>query len=295
MGVIVSGTPAPVAVLASASTSRTLRLLVRPSAGGSAAKPFYTFSLHAAGAEPPPDSGLHVGPALVLTRAERTSITVVNALDKPTAVHWHGIELESYFDGVAGFSGQGTHIAPVIAPHDSFVAHFTPPRAGTFIYHTHVDETVQQLAGLAGPLIVLEPGRALDSTTDHTILITTPTLFEDELRSVLINGSASPAPFAVQSGASQRLRLINMTTRRPRIRAELWRDSTVVMWRPLSKDGADLPARFRREIPARAPISIGETMDFEFLPSAGGDWHLVVRGLNGAVLSTVPIRVLVSP
>jgi hypothetical protein len=86
-----------------------------------------------------------------------------------------------------------------------------------------------------------------------------------------------------------------MTTRRPRIRAELWRDSTVVMWRPLSKDGADLPARFRREIPARAPISIGETMDFEFLPSAGGDWHLVVRGLNGAVLSTVPIRVIVSP
>jgi FtsP/CotA-like multicopper oxidase with cupredoxin domain len=227
----------------------------------------------------------------VLLRGERTSITVVNALDKPTAVHWHGIELESYFDGVAGFSGQGTHIAPVIAPHDSFVARFTPPRAGTFIYHTHVDETVQQLAGLAGPLIVLESGHTLDSTTDHTILITTPTLFEDELRSVLINGRASPVPVSVQSGVLQRLRLINMTTRRPRTRAELWHDSTLVMWRPLAKDGADLPAKFRHEIPARAPISIGETMDFEFLPSAGGDWRLMVRALNGAVLSTVPIKV----
>ena len=35
------------------------------------------------------------------------SIMVVNHLTEPTAVHWHGIELESYFDGVAGFSGAG--------------------------------------------------------------------------------------------------------------------------------------------------------------------------------------------
>jgi len=292
MGVIVRGAPEPREVTANAAPSRTLRLLVRPSAGGSAAKPYYAFSLHAGGAEPPADSGLHVGPALVLTRGERTSITVVNALDRTTSVHWHGIELDSYFDGVAGFSGQGTHIAPVIAPHDSFVARFTPPRAGTFIYHTHVDETVQQLAGLAGPLIVLEPGRTLDSATDHIMLITTPHEFADELRSVLINGQAAPARLEVRSGVAQRLRLINMTTRRPRIRAELRHDSTLVQWRPLAKDGADLPARFQVATPARAPISIGETMDFEFLPSAGGDWRLEVRSLNGTVLSSVPITVL---
>jgi manganese oxidase len=292
MGVIVSGRRTAGVATPRATTSRVLRLLIRPSAGGSAAKPYYAFSLVTGSVEPPPDSGLRIGPALVLTRGEPTSITVVNALDKPSAVHWHGIELESYFDGVAGFSGQGTHISPVIAPHDSFVAHFTPPRAGTFIYHTHVDETVQQLAGLAGPLIVLERGRTLDSTTDHTILITTPTLFEDELRSVLINGRASPAPITVRSGVAQRLRLINMTTRRPRIRAELWHDSTLVTWRALAKDGADLPARFQQEIPALTPISIGETMDVEFVPPTGGDWRLVVRGLSGAVVGTLPIKAL---
>jgi len=294
MGVIVRGKPAAAPAQAGAATRRALRLLVRPSVGGSAAKPYYAFSLQTGGADPPPDSGLHLGPALVLTRGEPTSVTVVNELDKPTAVHWHGIELESYYDGVAGFSGQGTHIAPVIAPHDSFVAHFTPPRAGTFIYHTHVDETVQQLAGLAGPLLVLEPGRTLDST-DHAVLITTPHEWEDELRSVLINGRASPPPLTVTSGVPQRLRLINMTTRRPRIRVELWHDSTLVMWRPLAKDGADLPERFRGATRARTPISIGETGDFEFLPSAGGDWHLVVRALIGTVLSTLPIRVLATP
>jgi manganese oxidase len=292
MGVVVRGTPAAREVTLASAARRTVRLLVRPSIGGSAAKPYYAFSLHAGGAEPPLDSGLHVGPALVLTRGERTSITVVNELDKPTAVHWHGIELESYFDGVAGFSGQGTHIAPVIAPHDSFIAHFTPPRAGTFIYHTHVDETVQQLAGLAGPLIVLEPGRTLDSATDHTLLITTPHEWEDEVRAVLINGQASPARLTVRAGVPQRLRLINMTTRRPRMRAELWHDSTLVTWRPLAKDGADLPTRFQGATPARAPISIGETMDYEFLPSAGGEWRLEMRGINGALLSAVPIAVL---
>jgi FtsP/CotA-like multicopper oxidase with cupredoxin domain len=294
MGVIVRGKPSPAPTQAGTATRRALRLLVRPSAGGSAAKPYYAFSLQTGGAEPPPDSGLHVGPALVLTRGEPTSITVVNELDKPTAVHWHGIELESYYDGVAGFSGQGTHIAPVIAPHDSFVAHFTPPRAGTFIYHTHVDETVQQLAGLAGPLIVLEPGRALDST-DHTVLITTPHEWEDELRSVLINGRAAPTPITVKSGVPQRLRIINMTTRRPRTRAELWHDSTLVMWRPLAKDGADLAARFQAATPARVPISIGETGDFEFVPSVGGDWRVVVRARIGTVLNTLPIKVLATP
>ncbi|MDQ6635723.1 MAG: multicopper oxidase domain-containing protein, partial [Gemmatimonadota bacterium] len=188
--------------------------LIRVPAGTETAEqPFYAFALQTNGAEPPPDSGLRLGPPIVVTRGEPVRITVVNALDKPTTVHWHGIELESYYDGVAGFSGAAQRLAPVIAPHDSFVARFTPPRAGTFIYHTHVDETVQQLAGLAGPLIVLEPGSALDSATDHTILITTPQSWEDELRSVLVNGRASPAPLTVHAGIAQRLRFINMTTR----------------------------------------------------------------------------------
>jgi hypothetical protein len=36
-------------------------------------------------------------------------------------------------------------------------------------------------------------------------------------------------------------------------------------------------------------------MDFEFVPSGGGDWRVQVRSLQGVVLSTLPIRVLASP
>jgi FtsP/CotA-like multicopper oxidase with cupredoxin domain len=271
---------------------RDVRLLIRSSAGGASTQPFYEFVLPKDGREPPPDSGLHTGPPIIVTRGEPVRITVVNALDVPTSVHWHGIELESYFDGVPGFSGAGSRLAPLIAPHDSFVVRFTPPRAGTFIYHTHVDENTQQLAGLAGPLIVLEPGLTFDATTDHAILITTPPVWEDELRAVLINGRASSMPLVVHAGVAQRLRLINMTVRRPGGRFELWRDTTLLTWRALAKDGAELPAAQQVERAARSVVSIGETLDFEFVPVAGDKLRLEVRALDGALLATMPITVV---
>ena len=79
-----------------------------------------------------------------------------NELPEPTAVHWHGIKLESYYDGVAGYSGDGRRITSAIPKDGSFEARFTPPRSGTFIYHTHVDEVRQQQAGLSGALLVVD-------------------------------------------------------------------------------------------------------------------------------------------
>ncbi|MBK8057127.1 MAG: multicopper oxidase domain-containing protein [Gemmatimonadetes bacterium] len=103
------------------------------------------------------------GPPLVLQRDEAVAITVHNRLAIPTSVHWHGMELESYFDGVGGWSGSATHVAPVIAPRDSFVARFTPPRSGTFIYHSHFGEVRQLSLGLFGALVVLDPGEQWDA------------------------------------------------------------------------------------------------------------------------------------
>jgi len=68
------------------------------------------------------------------------------------------MELESYYDGIAGWSGTQGHTAPMIEPGASFVVKFTPPTAGTFIYQTHLDEIRQLSSGLYGPLIVLEHG-----------------------------------------------------------------------------------------------------------------------------------------
>jgi FtsP/CotA-like multicopper oxidase with cupredoxin domain len=98
------------------------------------------------------------GPPIVLTRGQPVEIEVVNKLHGPTAIHWHGIELESYYDGVPGWSGD-KQITPPIAPGSSFVARMVPPRAGTFISHTHWHDEYQLTNGIYGPLIVLPLAR----------------------------------------------------------------------------------------------------------------------------------------
>jgi manganese oxidase len=263
--------------VANESRRRHLRLLVRRNGGGSVESPFFGFAIQQGSAAPPADSGLRFGPPLVLTRGEPVSITVVNELSEPTAVHWHGIELESYFDGVAGFSGSSGRISPAIAPGDSFEAKFTPPRAGTFIYHTHVDEERQLLGGLAGAIVVLEPGERFDPSVDHVVLIGSPTTFADQQVAVLLDGSRTPAPIVLRANVRHRLRIVNMTVKRPVLLLDLLRDGVPAAWSLRAKDGADLPKPLAAPGEVRRTIGIGETLDFELTPDAPGDLRLDVR------------------
>ena len=70
-------------------------------------------------------------------------------------------------------------------------------------------------------------------------------------------------------------------------------DSMVVQWRPLAKDGADLPAEYR--VPRRAEqiVSMGETYDYEVVPERPGELRMEVRqaGLQGRLLVRAPVRV----
>src|SRR5262249_23532248 len=157
-----------------------------------------------------------------LKRGEPVSVTVVNQLAEPTSVHWHGIELESYFDGVAGFSGDANRISPAIPPGGSFEARFTPRRSGTFIYHTHIDATRQMRAGLSGPLLVVDSPERFDPEHDFVIMATAPRLNADGGH-VLINGSLTPPTREFQVGQHYRLRFINLHVSRPNLRMRLLR------------------------------------------------------------------------
>src|SRR5262249_40303510 len=145
---------------------RKLRLVARVDSGGTDADAAFGYVLQDGGTTTPSKGPLLPGPTIVLERGKPVSITVVNELPEATSVHWHGIELESYFDGVAGFSGTSAKPSPAIAPRDSFEARFTPPRAGTFIYHPHADEVRQQRAGMSGAIVVLPPGARYDPEQD---------------------------------------------------------------------------------------------------------------------------------
>ena len=237
------------------------------------------------------DSLGRLGPAIVVQAGEPVSINVVNQSSRTTSVHWHGIELESYFDGIAGLSGTAKHLAPVIAPRDSFEVRFTPPRAGTFIYHSHVDEGRQQPAGLIGPIIVLPPGQRYDPKTEVVAVFSSPPDSLDEAKAVLINGRLNPVPLTLKVGTAYRLRFINITSARPGFRVAVRRDTSLVSWRQLARDGAELPEARKVAHPATTPLTIGQTMDFELTPREAGDFRLETMANQGYSLGTWVLRV----
>jgi hypothetical protein len=274
--------------------SRRLRLIMRSNIGSTPPKPYYGVVFDELGLEPQPDSGQHAGPPLVLTRGEPVSITVINRTPEPTSVHWHGIELESYFDGVAGWSGSPGRTTPAIKPGQRFEVRLTPRRAGTFMYHTHMDEIRQQYGGLVGALVVLEPGERWDPAHDRVVLISDGVPWR-----VYINGSLTPAPMELEVGRTYRLRLADIAVFRQVLRVRLVGDSTLLTWRPIAKDGFALPPAQAAVRPSEVNLPSGETADFEFTPDRPGEVALEVRGTtpdplgrpNMALQGRLPFRV----
>jgi FtsP/CotA-like multicopper oxidase with cupredoxin domain len=288
MGITVTGTSSEPNTSASA-TRRRLRLVARVDEGGTVQDPAFGYTLDDGSGKMPATPYLP-GPTLLLKRGEPVTVTVANELPEPTSVHWHGIELESYYDGVPDYAGDSQRTASAIAPGGSFDAHFTPPRSGTFIYNTHFDDTRQQRAGLSGALLVLDDPAAYDPIHDLVMLVSVPRKAADGAV-VLLNGSSTPAPRELRLGERYRLRFINVHTARPSMRMRLLQETTLQRWRPIAKDGMDLPADQMIEGPSEIQMGNGETYDFAYVPTAAGDFKLEVTAGNGTLLVTMPIRV----
>lgn len=248
----------------------------------------YSYILQRGSQPPAPDSLQVLGSLIVLTRGRATDIVVHNRAREAAAVHWHGLELGSWSDGVAGWSGVGSVVAPAVAPGDSFVARLQLPRAGTFIYHTHLNDIAQVTGGAVGALLVLEPGERYDPLRDHVFLghwNGTSGPPGGGGVGLLVNGdSLESPPLLLEPGVPHRLRLINIGPAnmiRFRLRSvgpAAGADSFAV-WRARAKDGADLPPALRTAGPAVTLLAVGETADFDFTPEAGRS-YLIEAGFN---------------
>ena len=186
--------------------------------GVSDPEPSFGFVLSGDGVppSPTPDPRLHTRSRSRLRRNEPVEITVVNRLGESTALHWHGMELDSFYDGVHGWSGSGQRLAPLIEPDRTFVVRFTPPRTGTFMYHTHLHDERQLPLGLYGPMIVIDSGETFDPATDHVLMIgrsgvdpASPNVLIPATP-VVLNGEPAPR-FVWKAGERHRVRLINIT------------------------------------------------------------------------------------
>ena len=76
-------------------------------------------------------NGSAPGPLIRVREGQQVSIEVVNDLDRPDVVHWHGLHIPSDVDGAME---EGT---PMVPAHSSRVYSFTAQPSGTRWYHTH--------------------------------------------------------------------------------------------------------------------------------------------------------------
>jgi len=257
---------------ASTGTPRKIDLVIEPNAADGKAR---TFSCSVReGKKIVASADKSVGPPIILTRGEPAEITVVNHLDEPTTIHWHGLELDSYYDGVVG-GGVGDQITPAIEPGASFVARFTPNRAGTFIYHTHAADPNQLSGGVYGGLIVLEPGESLDAEHDRLLVIGAR---DDSFLTtrITVNGLEDLSPMLFSRGVKYRLRVINMA---PNLAADVQLGSKEhpATWRAVAKDGANLLSQLAKPEDAVLHIASGEVYDFEFQPDTPGEIPLRIE------------------
>jgi hypothetical protein len=106
-----------------------------------------------------------------------------------------------------------------------------------------------------------------------------------------VNRSTNPPAMDLKVGVKYRFRLIDIT---PNYIATvcLRGDGGPVTWRAIAKDGADLPPSQATKRPASQIISVGETYDFEYEPTAPGDLRLeVIRRGASAFMTTQLVRV----
>lgn len=90
-----------------------------------------------------------------------------------------------------------------------------------------------------------------------------------------MNGDESPPPERFAPGEDYRLRFIHISPDASK-RVRLLKDGEPVRWRPLAKDGANLPVSASTLAPSAVDLGVGETFDVEWSPAETGAYTLEV-------------------
>ena len=86
------------------------------------------------------------GPTLRFVEGDYAVIYVTNEMDVETSVHWHGILLPNFFDGVPYLT------TPPIRPGKTLKYEFPLKQSGTYWYHSHT--MLQEQSGVFGAFII---------------------------------------------------------------------------------------------------------------------------------------------
>ena len=108
-------------------------------------------------------NGTIPGPTLRFTEGEYAKIKVTNKMDMETSVHWHGLLLPNFYDGVPYLN------TPPIAPGESFTYEFALKQSGTYWYHSHT--MLQEQSGVYGSIVIEPKEPKLDYDSDLVIVL----------------------------------------------------------------------------------------------------------------------------
>lgn len=86
------------------------------------------------------------GPVLEFVEGEYAVIYVKNEMSVETSIHWHGILLPNFYDGVPYLT------TPPIKPGTTFKYEFALKQSGTYWYHSHT--MLQEQSGVFGSFII---------------------------------------------------------------------------------------------------------------------------------------------
>ena len=212
-------------------------------------------------------------------RDKPVAITVVNRAKDRAAVHWHGIELESYPDGVPGWSGRARTSCrrsrqATRSRCDS--RRRAPARSCTTRTSTSRHRSRPDCTGRSSSW-----SRASEfdpETRSHVVLRRRRAggnVVSVRSRTYLMNGEAQPKPMDLRAGTTYRFRLINIADNGPLAISLGAKATSRSTWRAVAKDGADAAGGRRRPSrPAMLMFDPGEIYDFEFTPTKAGTMAL---------------------
>lgn len=152
-------------------------------------------------------NGTSPGPELVATEGDLVEITLVNDdVEGGVTLHWHGIDVPSAEDGVAGVTQDAVPVG------ERHVYRFVLPHSGTYWYHSHQVSHEQVRHGLFGTFVVLpSPAEGADAAAGAD-----PTAGADLTAAVhtydgrrTLNGRTGVSRADVAPGSTARVRVVN--------------------------------------------------------------------------------------
>ncbi|MCR9228007.1 MAG: multicopper oxidase domain-containing protein [Flavobacteriaceae bacterium] len=103
------------------------------------------------------------GPVLEFTEGDLAIINVTNKMDEETSVHWHGLILPNFYDGVPYLT------TPPIEPGETFQYRIPINQSGTYWYHSHT--MLQEQKGVYGSIIIQPKEKTLDYDKDLVVVL----------------------------------------------------------------------------------------------------------------------------